>query len=132
MVDNEIEGFKTRLKDALQASGMNHAALATAVGVTPQAVSKWFKQGMMARSKLVAVASALGVSPEWLLTGAERPPAAEDLTRLQQLYSATSAEIRKLIDTVLQRAHQGELSNGMARAVRQLLNELPIQGKQEP
>ena len=131
MVDNKSDGFKARLKEALQASGMNHAALATAVGVTPQAVSRWFKHGMIARSRLVAVASALGVSVEWLLTGAERPPAAEDLTQLQQLYSATSAEIRQLIDTVLQRAHQGDLSNGVAKTMRQLLNELPIKEKQE-
>ncbi|HYQ90676.1 MAG TPA: helix-turn-helix transcriptional regulator [Candidatus Competibacteraceae bacterium] len=130
MVDSNVDGFTARLREALQASGMNHSALATAVGVTPQAVSKWFKQGRMARSKLVAVANALGVSVEWLLTGRERPPAAEDLTRLQQRYSAASAEIRQLIDTVLQRAQQGDLSNGLAGAVRQLLNELPIQGKQ--
>jgi transcriptional regulator with XRE-family HTH domain len=128
---SDTDGVNARLKEALKAGGMSNADLANAIGVTVQAVSKWLKKGGISQQRLPTVARVLGVSLEWLLTGADRPPTTEDLTQLQQLYTAASAEVRKLIDTVLQRAYQGELSNGLAGAVRQLLNELPTQGKQE-
>ena len=127
---SDTDGVNARLKEARKASGLSNAELANTIGVTVQAVSKWLNKGGISQQRLPAVARVLGVSLEWLLTGADRPPATEDLTQLQQLYTAASAEVRKLIDTVLQRAYQGELSNGLAGAVRQLLNELPTQGKQ--
>ena len=128
---SDTDGVNARLKEALKASGMSNADLANAIGVTVQAVSKWLNKGGISQQRLPAVARVLGVSLEWLLMGVDRPPATKDLTQLQQWYTAASAEVRQLIDTVLQRAHRGDLSNGLAGAVRQLLNELPTQGKQE-
>ena len=126
---SDTDGVNARLKEALKASGMSNAELANAIGVTVQAVSKWLNKGGISQQRLPAVARVLGVSLEWLLMGVYRPPASQDLTQVQQLYTAASAEVRQLIDTVLQRAQQGDLSNGLAGAVRQLLNELPTQEK---
>jgi transcriptional regulator with XRE-family HTH domain len=128
---SDTDGVNARLKEALKASGLSNAELANAIGVTVQAVSKWLNKGGISQQRLPAVARVLGVSLEWLLMGVDRPPASQDLTQVQQLYTAASAEVRQLIDTVLQRAHQGDLSNGLAGAVRQLLNELPTQEKQK-
>ena len=126
---SDTDGVNARLKEALKASGLSNAELANAIGVTVQAVSKWLNKGGISQQRLPAVARVLGVSLEWLLMGVDLPPASQDLTQVQQLYTAASAEVRQLIDTVLQRAYQGDLSNGLAGAVRQLLNELPTQGK---
>ena len=128
---SDTDGVNARLKEALKASGLSNAELANAIGVTVQAVSKWLNKGGISQQRLPAVARVLGVSLEWLLMGVDRPPASQDLTQVQQLYTAASAEVRQLIDTVLQRAQQGDLSNGLAGAVRQLLNELPTQEKQK-
>jgi transcriptional regulator with XRE-family HTH domain len=58
-----------RIKRALQDKGETHEALAESLGVSVQAVGKWIRTGHVARKNLVALANALGVSLEWLLTG---------------------------------------------------------------
>ena len=61
-----------RIKERRLAMGLtSHKALADLVGVTWQTVQQWEKEGGTApnRSRIDAVASALGVSAEWLRTG---------------------------------------------------------------
>lgn len=61
-----------RIKERRLALGLtSHKALAELVGVTWQTVQQWEKEGGTApnRSRIDAVAAALGVSAEWLRTG---------------------------------------------------------------
>lgn len=63
-----------RIKERRLALGLSsHKALAELVGVTWQTVQQWEKEGGTApnRSRIDAVAAALGVSAEWLRTGSQ-------------------------------------------------------------
>ena len=68
MKNNEII---TRLRCAMKQSGINQAKLAKAVGITPQAVGRWFKNNVIGKDSLILAAKATGVSVGWLLTGEE-------------------------------------------------------------
>jgi transcriptional regulator with XRE-family HTH domain len=64
-----------RIKDRRVAIGLeSHKALADLLGVTWQTVQLWEKEGGTApnRKRVNAVAAALQVSPEWLVTGVHR------------------------------------------------------------
>lgn len=64
--------INNRIKERRLAMGLSsHKALADLVGVTWQTVQQWEKEGGTApnRSRMDAVAAALGVTAEWLRTG---------------------------------------------------------------
>ncbi len=62
----------TRIELAMKAKGLNQTALSEIMQVTPQAVQKWVKVGSTGPkgSRLSKLASVLGVSVDWLVTGA--------------------------------------------------------------
>lgn len=66
--------FSRRLAQACDSAGMEahgrQATLATALQVTPKAVSKWFNaEALPRRAKLMALATYIGATSEWLLGG---------------------------------------------------------------
>jgi SOS-response transcriptional repressor LexA len=66
MKDNKIiERLRISMKDA----GINQAKLAKHVGITPQAVGRWFKNGVIGKDSLISAAKITNVSVGWLLTG---------------------------------------------------------------
>lgn len=65
-----MNDFRQRLADALADSGLSHADLARTVGVSRGAVSGWLRTGTIATENLFKAAEALGVTADYLLTGA--------------------------------------------------------------
>lgn len=62
--------FKDRFKEALDFANINANKLANMVGITPGTVGHWKNRGTKPSGDLLLkVATALGVSAEWLLTG---------------------------------------------------------------
>jgi phage repressor protein C with HTH and peptisase S24 domain len=69
--------FRSRLTQVIQSFG-SVVALATAVGVSDNAIYKWLAgRGQPSVGNLVALARAARVSVEWLATGAEAPASAQ-------------------------------------------------------
>lgn len=58
-----------RIISARNAKGMNQSDLATALGVSPQAVQKWENGGMPRSSRIAEIAKVLGVTEQYLLIG---------------------------------------------------------------
>jgi transcriptional regulator with XRE-family HTH domain len=64
------QAFSKRFKEAREAKGITPSELARRVGVTPAAVWNWENNLVTPRRPaLEAVAKALGVTPDFLLTG---------------------------------------------------------------
>ncbi|HKM99858.1 MAG TPA: Cro/CI family transcriptional regulator [Candidatus Binataceae bacterium] len=73
--------FRSRLTQVIQSFG-SVVALATAVGVSDNAIYKWLSgRGHPSVANLVALARAGRVSVEWLATGDEAAPSAQAITR---------------------------------------------------
>ena len=69
--------FRSRLTQVIQSFG-SVVALATAVGVSDNAIYKWLAgRGQPSVANLVALARAARVSVEWLATGAEAAQSAQ-------------------------------------------------------
>ena len=69
--------FRSRLTQVIQSFG-SVVALATAVGVSDNAIYKWLSgRGQPSVANLVALARAGRVSVEWLATGAETAQSAQ-------------------------------------------------------
>lgn len=66
-----------RIKQRREALGMSVAGLARACGIRPPSIHNWEggRTKAIEGQNLVAAARALGVSPEWILTGNEHTPA---------------------------------------------------------
>lgn len=75
MLDNEEcrEGFRARLRQAMEEEGVSNTQLAEAADVTLQAVGGWLKTGKVSRKRLPAIAKAVRRSADWLLTGKGHP-----------------------------------------------------------
>ena len=73
--------FRSRLTQVIQSFG-SVVALATAVGVSDNAIYKWLAgRGQPSVANLVALARAARVSVEWLATGAEAAQGAQAASR---------------------------------------------------
>ncbi len=68
-----MEPWAARIKESLDAQGLSQAELARACKIGAGSVSGWFGQGkptkMISGDNLVAAASFLGISPEFIMTG---------------------------------------------------------------
>jgi transcriptional regulator with XRE-family HTH domain len=75
MLNDETDrnNIAARLKSAIAAAKIPKTTLATKCGVSDQAVTGWTKTGRISKKNLPAIASALGVTTDWLLTGKESP-----------------------------------------------------------
>ncbi len=58
-----------RMEEARKEARISYASLARAVGVKPQDVNNWKTRGNIPGDRVPAVASALGVSTDWLMSG---------------------------------------------------------------
>lgn len=66
--------FGNRLHDARVRAGMSQAALARAVDVSTVTIWRWETQGMLpSGSHAAALAKALGISLDWLLSTVDTP-----------------------------------------------------------
>jgi phage repressor protein C with HTH and peptisase S24 domain len=73
--------FRSRLTQVIQSFG-SVVALATAVGVSDNAIYKWLSgRGQPSVANLVALARAARVSVEWLATGSEAAQGAQAMSR---------------------------------------------------
>ena len=63
------EALGERIRQARKWAGMGQIEVAEAVGVSRAAISNWELGQGMKRQNLVSVSDALGVSPEWLISG---------------------------------------------------------------
>lgn len=68
--------FVARINDRMAALGLNGVDLAAKAGMTPTAISRYRQGRIPAAEELLALANALGVTMEWLLTGQGPSPAA--------------------------------------------------------
>lgn len=65
-----METINDRIRIAREKKGWNQSELATAIGVTPQTVQQWEAlKTSPRRTKVDAIANALAVTSDWLLTG---------------------------------------------------------------
>lgn len=64
-----MKTFADRLKEAMHISGLSQDQLAKLVGVSQPAIQKMVAGRTQGSRKLVEIASALGVRPEWLSSG---------------------------------------------------------------
>lgn len=87
MLNDETDpiNIAARLKSAIAAAKVPKTALATACGVSDQAVTGWTKTGRINKKNLPAIAQALGVSVDWLLTGREPPSGSTDAANEEAL-----------------------------------------------
>jgi transcriptional regulator with XRE-family HTH domain len=71
MLNDETDpiNIAARLKSAIAAAKVPKTTLATKCGVSDQAVTGWTKTGRISKKNLPAIAQALNVSVNWLLTG---------------------------------------------------------------
>lgn len=79
-----MQSLGTRLDYARQRAGLSQTDLARRLGVSQQAVAKWIAEETTPQpARVMAIAGALGVAPEWLLFGTGAPPdaLAGDLAR---------------------------------------------------
>lgn len=68
------EGFGDRLRIAREGAGLRQADLATLMGVGQEQVSKWESGKLPMSKRLELLASSVGATVEWLLTGNGRAP----------------------------------------------------------
>ena len=96
--------FRSRLTQVIQSFG-SVVALATAVGVSDNAIYKWLAgRGQPSVANLVALARAARVSVEWLATGEEISQAAQAVDaggRARRLYFHAAQP-----DSILERARR--------------------------
>lgn len=91
--------LKDRLRIAMEAAGMNQAALARACGVTRPSVSGWLSgKGRFLRGEnLLAAANALGISQQWLATGegSMKPAQHNETVSVMARWMATLTDIER-------------------------------------
>jgi plasmid maintenance system antidote protein VapI len=58
-----------RVKHAIKGAGLTQKQVAEAIGVTPQSVNKWIKEGKISRDHLMDLSRATGSTFTWLATG---------------------------------------------------------------
>lgn len=69
MTDSLPNTFAERMLYAMDQSGKKQKLIADEMGVTPQSVTRWRKDGYLAKEKIPMFCRVCGVSIEWLLTG---------------------------------------------------------------
>lgn len=120
MVDAGEIPVGARIRAARLARGMTQAELAQVIGVTRSAVAQWeTERAGQVRGNLTRIASALGVSVQFLLEGQaaggpEQPENATELALLR-LYRACTEEDRAfLLRTATRLARAAERERGAA------------------
>lgn len=58
-----------RVRHAIKSAGLTQKQVAEAIGVTPQSVNKWIKEGKISRDHLMDLSTATGSTFTWLATG---------------------------------------------------------------
>lgn len=61
--------MKERLKEVLEATGLNQSEVSRAMGVSRQAVGKWVREGEITRENAAKLADMTGYSLQWILLG---------------------------------------------------------------
>lgn len=85
MTDRISEGLGARIKQAIQAAGMNQTKLAEALGTTSSIVNGWLNKGVVPAGRfLVQMPEILGCDANWLLSG---KPYGEEGPRLEFVVS---------------------------------------------
>lgn len=62
-----------RIREARLAAGLAQTKLAVAAGVNQATLSRWERGAIPVAEEIGAIASACGVSVQWIMTGAEEP-----------------------------------------------------------
>jgi transcriptional regulator with XRE-family HTH domain len=110
----------------MQAIGMSQAWLAEKVGVSITAVSKWTRDGKVARDNVPRVAAALGLTTDQLL-GPGAPADAEatwsewvnaDEKEMLELYRLCSQEGRLMLKGAAREGSKAPASNGVLAGPR--------------
>jgi len=79
MSGDDLATMGKRIRAARMAKGMSQGKLARAIGVEPQTVYRYEKQGMVPGSEaMTALARELGVTERWILHGDEHMERADD------------------------------------------------------
>ena len=74
--------FSGRLAEARRRAGLSQSELARRIGLKPQSVQQWEQSGTTPRShRIDKIASALGVSREWLLVGGSAADSIREVTQ---------------------------------------------------
>lgn len=93
-----METINDRIRTSRDKKGWNQSDLARAIGVTPQTVQQWENGKTSPRNKKIdALAQALGVSADWLLTGRDMTPSLPDATNDEEGLSPREKIIIELI-----------------------------------
>jgi PAS domain S-box-containing protein len=69
-----LPDFSARLQDALKKRGMTQKELSDRILISPSTVTRWFTGGSQPQPRTIeAIANAIGVRKEWLLSGEGEP-----------------------------------------------------------
>jgi len=68
-----MQPISVRITEAIKGSGKSQKQIALEVGVTPQAVNRWTRSGIISKENLYQLALKTGTSMEWLL-GIDKEP----------------------------------------------------------
>ena len=98
-----------RLTEAREAKGLSQSALAREINIKPQAIQAIEANKVQQPRNIVAIAKALGVDPDYLLTGVGRGPVPPDVALRSALiaYGVDRHELSRvlaLINTFVQTA----------------------------
>ena len=114
------------IKSRLKILGKKQAWLAERVGVSVNAVSKWTKDGKVARANAAAVAEALEITVDQLLAAAEALALVEPgRTTLERL----NEEERELIELHRSSTREGQL---FIRSAAKAAEKIPMQSVRRP
>lgn len=95
--DETAEGFKRRLREAMEAAGVDQRQLAQRLGISESAVSKWFTSGQAPNlNALAAMPRALHVSLDWLVgvEGAAEPNGRKIAAAVEEALATARAALR--------------------------------------
>lgn len=96
-----MPNWEVRLRYALRNRKLSQRSLAEVLGVTPQAVGKWFKGGDIEHAKLRQLAKLLGVNWVWLRYG-------EDALKESLVQQSVEDRVSHLRETVAKEALHSE------------------------
>ena len=121
MVDEHIDNLKTfrgeRIADAIRESGKSQREIAALIGVTPQSITKWIRNGNIYMENLLKLADITGVDLRYLISGPkaireeppnyDRSPHSELHHLVDQLHDDQASQLTMVARAILDRGNSG-------------------------
>lgn len=101
-----------RIDELLKKQGITRVQLAPKVGISPATISAWYTRGTVpAADVAIRIATYLGISVEWLITGHDPEGLTEEDRNLLNMYHLLDGRDREDVLGIM----EGKLSRSMSR-----------------